>query len=82
LNFVGDITRDVGAVQACILEQILAKNGNVKYFKRHGLCGVPCRDDFKRAMSLSSYTDIESDVTRMASGDDSRILTDASVREM
>ncbi|XP_024518701.1 indole-3-acetic acid-amido synthetase GH3.6 [Selaginella moellendorffii] len=82
LDFVGDITRDVGAVQAGILEQILAKNANVEYFKRHGLCGVPSRDDFKRAMPLSSYTDIESDITRMASGDDSRILTDAPVRQM
>nr|XP_043607969.1 indole-3-acetic acid-amido synthetase GH3.6-like [Erigeron canadensis] len=75
LEFIEDVTSNPGAVQQRILYEILTQNANVEYLLRHGLSGHTDRETFKKLIPVVTYEDLHNDITRIANGDKSPILS-------
>lgn len=81
LDFIEDVTENAGEVQKNVLREILSRNANVEYLRRHGLNGQTDRNTFKNLIPVVTYEDIQRDVNRIANGDTSPILTSNPITE-
>ncbi|XP_014491957.1 indole-3-acetic acid-amido synthetase GH3.6 [Vigna radiata var. radiata] len=81
LNFIEDVTANADEVQKRVLSEILSRNANVEYLRRHGLKGQTDRDTFKNLLPVITYEDVQPDINRIANGDTSPILTSKPITE-
>nr|GEY30634.1 hypothetical protein [Tanacetum cinerariifolium] len=81
LQFIEDVTSNPDEVQQRILYEILAQNANVEYLSRYGLCGQTDREMFKKSVPVVTYEDLHDDITRIANGDKSPILSSHPISE-
>lgn len=81
LLFIEDVTTNADDVQRRVLEEILSRNGDVEYLKRHGLEGRTDRETFKHVMPVVTYEDIQPEINRIANGDQSQILCSNPISE-
>ncbi|TKY49006.1 Indole-3-acetic acid-amido synthetase GH3.5 [Spatholobus suberectus] len=81
LDFIEDVTANAYEVQENVLREILSRNANVEYLRRHGLNGQTDRDTFKKLLPVITYEDIQPDINRIANGDTSPILTSKPITE-
>ncbi|KAL4580232.1 hypothetical protein LXL04_016418 [Taraxacum kok-saghyz] len=81
LQFIEDVTSNPDEVQLRVLSDILTQNANVEYLHRHGLSGQTDRETFKKLVPVITYEDLEPDVTRIANGDKSPILSSHPISE-
>ena len=81
LEFIEDVTAKADEIQKKVLGEILSKNAEVEYLKRHGLNGRTDRESFKNKMPVITYEDIQSDINRIANGDKSPILCSHPISE-
>jgi len=81
LNFIEDVTANADEVQKRVLSEILSRNANVEYLRRHGLNGQTDRDTFKKLLPVITYEDVQPDINRIANGDTSPILTSKPITE-
>lgn len=81
LEFIEEVTSNADQVQKQVLAEILSRNANVEYLKRHNLNGHTDPETFKKLLPLISYEDIEPDITRIANGDSSPILSSHPISE-
>ncbi|XP_076959718.1 indole-3-acetic acid-amido synthetase GH3.6-like [Bidens hawaiensis] len=81
LQFIEDVTSNPDQVQKQILAEILTQNATVEYLNRHGLSGHTDRDTFKKLIPVVTYEDLHDDITRIANGDKSAILSSRPISE-
>ncbi|KAL1567066.1 indole-3-acetic acid-amido synthetase GH3.6 [Salvia divinorum] len=81
LDFIEDVTSNPDEIQKQVLSEILSRNANVEYLKRHALNGHTDRQTFKKTMPVISYEDILPDINRIANGDNSPILCSHPISE-
>ncbi|CAI9283568.1 unnamed protein product [Lactuca saligna] len=81
LQFIEDVTSNPDNVQRQILSEILTQNANVEYLNRHGLSGYTDRETFKKLVPVVTYEDLQNDITRIANGDKSPILSSHPISE-
>lgn len=81
LQFIEDVTSNPDEVQQRILFEILTQNANVEYLKRYRLFGNTDRETFKKLVPVVTYEDLHSDITRIANGDKSPILSSHPISE-
>ncbi|KAI3673763.1 hypothetical protein L6452_39893 [Arctium lappa] len=81
LQFIEDVTSNPDAVQQRILSEILTQNADVEYLHRHGLAGNTDRETFKKLVPVVTYEDLHNDITRIANGDKSPILSSHPISE-
>ncbi|CAE6240395.1 unnamed protein product [Arabidopsis arenosa] len=81
LQFIEDVTTNADDVQRRVLEEILSRNADVEYLKRHGLDGRTDRQTFKHVMPVVTYEDIQPEINRIANGDKSQILCSNPISE-
>nr|XP_043606736.1 indole-3-acetic acid-amido synthetase GH3.6-like [Erigeron canadensis] len=81
LQFIEDVTSNPDLVQQRVLSEILTQNANVEYLKRHDLVGHTDRETFKRLIPVVTYEDLHIDITRIANGDKSPILSSRPISE-
>ncbi|KAJ0246195.1 Indole-3-acetic acid-amido synthetase [Hirschfeldia incana] len=81
LQFIEEVTSNVDDVQRRVLEEILSRNADVEYLKRHGLVGRTDRKTFKHVMPVVTYEDIQPEINRIANGDTSKILCSSPISE-
>ncbi|XP_073281250.1 indole-3-acetic acid-amido synthetase GH3.6-like [Primulina huaijiensis] len=74
MEFIEKLTENAGEIQTRVLAEILLRNSNVEYLKRHGLDGHTDTEAFKKVVPVISYEDIQPDIKRIANGDSSPIL--------
>ena len=76
-----EVTSNADDVQRRVLEEILSRNADVEYLKRHGLQGRTDRESFKHVMPVVTYEDIQPDINRISNGDKSQILCSSPISE-
>ncbi|KAK7401884.1 hypothetical protein VNO78_13721 [Psophocarpus tetragonolobus] len=81
LELIEDVTKNADEVQKKVLSEILSRNANVEYLRRHGLRGQTDPHTFKKLLPVITYEDIQPDINRIANGDKSPILTSKPVTE-
>ncbi|KAL0443457.1 UNVERIFIED_CONTAM: Indole-3-acetic acid-amido synthetase GH3.6 [Sesamum latifolium] len=81
LEYIEDVTKNADEVQKRVLAEILSRNADVEYLKRHGLNGHTDRETFKKIMPVITYEDILPDINRIANGDKSPILCSEPISE-
>ncbi|XP_076905512.1 indole-3-acetic acid-amido synthetase GH3.6-like [Bidens hawaiensis] len=82
LQFIEDVTSNPDQVQKQILAEILTQNASVEYLHRHGLSSHDTdRDTFKKLIPVVTYEDLHDDITRIANGDKSAILSSSPISE-
>ncbi|KAM0010924.1 putative GH3 family protein [Helianthus debilis subsp. tardiflorus] len=81
LEFIEDVTSRPDQVQQQILTEILTQNATVEYLHRHGLSGHTDRETFKKLVPVVTYEDLHNDITRIANGDKSAILSSHPISE-
>lgn len=81
LQFIEDVTSHADEVQKKVLAEILSRNANVEYLKRHGLQCHTDRETFKKLLPVITYEDIQPDINRIANGDTSQILCSKPISE-
>ncbi|KAI3686244.1 hypothetical protein L1987_79918 [Smallanthus sonchifolius] len=81
LDFIEDVTSTPDQVQQRILTEILTQNATVEYLQRHGLSGQTDRQTFKKLIPVVAYEDLHNDITRIANGDKSPILSSHPISE-
>lgn len=81
LHFIEEVTSKPDEIQQQILSEILSRNGHVEYLQRHGLAGKTDRPTFKKIMPVIKYEDLQPDITRIANGDKSPILSSDPISE-
>ncbi|XP_073050420.1 indole-3-acetic acid-amido synthetase GH3.6-like [Primulina eburnea] len=81
LEFIEEATKNADEIQRKVLAEILSRNANVEYMKRHGLNGRIDRETFKRIMPVITYEDILPDINRIANGDTSPIICSEPISE-
>ncbi|CAH8387514.1 unnamed protein product [Eruca vesicaria subsp. sativa] len=81
LQFIEEVTSNADDVQRRVLEEILSRNADVEYLKRHGLQGRTDRETFKHVMPVVTYEDIQPEINRIANGDKSKILCSSPISE-
>ncbi|KAJ0500728.1 putative GH3 family protein [Helianthus annuus] len=81
LQFIEDVTSNPDQVQQRVLSEILTQNAAVEYLNRHGLSGPTDRDTFKKLIPVITYDDLQPDITRIANGDKSHILSSRPISE-
>ncbi|ESQ43018.1 hypothetical protein EUTSA_v10012997mg [Eutrema salsugineum] len=81
LQFIEEVTTNADDVQRRVLEEILTRNADVEYLKRHGLQGRTDRETFKHVMPVVTYEDIQPEINRIANGDKSQILCSNPISE-
>lgn len=81
LRFIEEMTRNADAVQARVLAEILARNGETEYLERVGLGGATDRAEFKGIVPVVTYEDLQPYIQRIADGDRSPILSSHPISE-
>ncbi|KAF5773845.1 putative GH3 family protein [Helianthus annuus] len=81
LEFIEDVTSNPDEVQLRVLSDILTQNATVEYLHRHGLSGQTDRETFKKLVPVITYDDLQPDITRIANGDRSPILSSHPISE-
>ncbi|GER53357.1 auxin-responsive GH3 family protein [Striga asiatica] len=81
LEYIEDVTKNADEVQKRVLSEILSRNADVEYLKRHALDGRTDRETFKKILPVVSYDDILPDINRIANGDTSPILCSQPIFE-
>lgn len=81
LEFIEDVTTNPDNVQERVLSEILTQNAIVEYLNRHNLSGHTDRETFKRLIPVVTYEDLHNDITRIANGDKSPILSSHPISE-
>ncbi|GMH25209.1 hypothetical protein Nepgr_027052 [Nepenthes gracilis] len=81
LRFIEDMTRNCDFVQVKVLEEILSRNAETEYLKRHRLKGRTDRETFKARVPVITYDDIQPEIQRIANGDFSPILSAQRISE-
>lgn len=81
LRFVEEVTEKCEEVQERVLAEILSRNADTEYLKRHGLKGAIDRETFKRKVPVVKYEDIQQEIQRIANGDFSPILCAQPISE-
>ncbi|KAM0070807.1 putative GH3 family protein [Helianthus debilis subsp. tardiflorus] len=81
LEFIEDVTSNPDEVQLRVLSDILTQNATVEYLHRHGLSGQTDRKTFKKLVPVVTYDDLQPDITRIANGDRSPILSSHPISE-
>ncbi|KVI02219.1 Actin-binding FH2 [Cynara cardunculus var. scolymus] len=81
LQFIEDVTSNPDDVQLRILSDILTQNADVEYLHRHGFSGQTDRETFKKLIPVVTYEDLQPDITRIANGDKSPILSSHPISE-
>ncbi|XP_073158579.1 indole-3-acetic acid-amido synthetase GH3.6-like [Henckelia pumila] len=81
MEFIDNLTKNTDEIQTKVLAEILSRNADVEYLKRHGLNGHTDREAFKKSVPVISYEDIQSDIKRIANGDKSQILCSEPISE-
>ncbi|KAM6553661.1 hypothetical protein CsatB_014423 [Cannabis sativa] len=81
LEFIEDVTSHADEVQKRVLAEILSRNAQVEYLRRHGLNGRTDRETFKKVTPVITYEDIQPDINRIANGDTSPILCSKPISE-
>ncbi|KAH9624956.1 hypothetical protein KSS87_001552, partial [Heliosperma pusillum] len=82
-RFIDELTSNCDDVQAKVLAEILSRNLETEYLKRHDL-SKDCmdRETFKSKVPVISYDDIKHDIERIYNGDLSPILTTQPISEI
>ncbi|KAL9288292.1 putative GH3 family protein [Arabidopsis thaliana] len=81
LQLIEELTSNADQVQRQVLEEILTRNADVEYLRRHDLNGRTDRETFKNIMPVITYEDIEPEINRIANGDKSPILSSKPISE-
>ncbi|KAB1210089.1 Indole-3-acetic acid-amido synthetase GH3.6 [Morella rubra] len=81
LQFIEDVTATPDEVQKRVLAEILSRNSNVEYLRRHGLSGHIDSEIFKKVAPVVTYEDLKPDIDRIANGDTSAILCSEPISE-
>ncbi|KAL8168407.1 hypothetical protein V2J09_009906 [Rumex salicifolius] len=81
LEFIEEVTTNCDAVQERVLSEILRRNADTEYLKRHRLEGRTDRHTFKSRVPVVTYEDIQPDIQRIANGDFSPILSSEPISE-
>lgn len=81
LQFIEDVTATPDEVQKRVLAEILSRNSNVEYLRRHGLSGHIDSETFKNVAPVVTYEDLKPDIDRIANGDTSAILCSEPISE-
>lgn len=81
LKFIEEMTRNADAVQETVLGEILSRNGETEYLQRFQLKGVTDRNNFKSKVPVVTYEDLQPEITRIANGDRSPILSSHPISE-
>lgn len=81
LQFIDDVTSQCDEVQRKVLAQILSRNAETEYLKRHGMKGCIDPETFKNNVPVVTYEDIQPDIQRIANGDFSPILCAQPITE-
>lgn len=81
LEFIEEMTANAGEVQAMVLAEILKRNAETEYLRRHGMGGATGRRAFRERIPIVSYEDLKPDIQRIADGDRSAILSAAPISE-
>ncbi|CAH1444470.1 unnamed protein product [Lactuca virosa] len=81
LQFIEDVTSNPDDIQQHVLSDILTQNATVEYLHRHGLSCQTDRKTFKKLIPVITYEDLEPDITRIANGDKSPILSSHPISE-
>ncbi|KAJ4868195.1 Indole-3-acetic acid-amido synthetase GH3.5 [Raphanus sativus] len=81
LQLIEELTSNADQVQRRVLEEILTRNADVEYLRRHDLNGRTDREIFKNVMPVITYEDIQPEINRIANGDKSPILSSKPISE-
>ncbi|ESQ54550.1 hypothetical protein EUTSA_v10024696mg [Eutrema salsugineum] len=81
LQLIEELTSNADQVQRRVLEEILTRNADVEYLRRHDLDGRTDRETFKNVMPVITYEDIQPEINRIANGDKSHILSIKPISE-
>ncbi|CAH2077799.1 unnamed protein product [Thlaspi arvense] len=81
LQLIEELTSNADQVQRRVLEEILTRNADVEYLRRHDLGGRTDRETFKNVMPVITYEDIQPEINRIANGDKSPILSSQPISE-
>ncbi|KAK6946818.1 GH3 family [Dillenia turbinata] len=81
LQFIEDVTTHADDVQKRVLSEILSRNAHVEYLQKHGLNGHTDRETFKKTMPVITYEHIQPEISRIANGDKSPILSSQPISE-
>ncbi|XP_006283319.2 indole-3-acetic acid-amido synthetase GH3.5 [Capsella rubella] len=81
LQLIEELTSNADQVQRRVLEEILTRNADVEYLRRHDLNGRTDRETFKNVMPVITYEDIQPEINRIANGDKSLILSSKPISE-
>ncbi|KAF9610642.1 hypothetical protein IFM89_023898 [Coptis chinensis] len=82
LEYIEDVTSNPDDVQKRVLAEITTRNAHVEYLQRHGLNGRTDRETFKKIMPVITYEDLQPDISRIADGDTSPILSGLPISEL
>ncbi|CAI9117794.1 OLC1v1019279C1 [Oldenlandia corymbosa var. corymbosa] len=82
LEFIEEVTEKADEVQERVLTEILSRNADVEYLRRHGLDGHTDKRTFKNTIPVITYEEIRPDVTRIANGDSSQLLCSQPISEL
>ncbi|KAG0479221.1 hypothetical protein HPP92_010079 [Vanilla planifolia] len=83
LAFIEDVTANADKVQRRVLAEILSQNATAEYLHRRGLSGkfVGDPEAFRCLVPMVTYDDIHADISRIAHGDTSPILSGVPISE-
>ncbi|CAH8275190.1 unnamed protein product [Arabidopsis lyrata] len=81
LQLIEELTSNADQFQRRVLEEILSRNADVEYLRRHYLNGRTDRETFKNVMPVITYEDIQPEINRIANGDKSPILSSKPISE-
>ncbi|KAK1275974.1 putative indole-3-acetic acid-amido synthetase GH3.2 [Acorus gramineus] len=82
LQFIEEMTSNVGPVQRRVLTEILSRNSGTEYLKRYDLgAGDDVVSAFKAKIPIVTYEDLQSEIQRIANGDRSPILSSHPISE-
>ncbi|XP_050367180.1 probable indole-3-acetic acid-amido synthetase GH3.1 [Argentina anserina] len=81
LHFIEQTTRNAAAVQENVLAQILSRNAETEYLRRHKLGGATDRKSFRSKVPVITYEDLQPEIQRIANGDRSPILSSHPISE-
>ncbi|XP_022752084.1 probable indole-3-acetic acid-amido synthetase GH3.1 [Durio zibethinus] len=81
LQFIEEMTKYVESVQERVLSEILSRNAETEYLKRFQLNGATDRETFKSKIPVVTYEDLQPEIQRIASGDQSPILSAHPISE-
>ncbi|KAL0916805.1 hypothetical protein M5K25_014344 [Dendrobium thyrsiflorum] len=81
LEFIEEMTANAEEVQKRVLAEILGRNAETEYLRRHGMGGATDRKVFKERIPIVTYEDLKPEIQRIADGDRSAILSAVPISE-